>query len=379
MNKTKEITIGDIAKRAGVSKGTVSAVLNEKKVVKRSTRENILQLMKDLNYRPKGFARNLKYGDPGKCIGIIVKELNYPFYTTIAEGAKEYANSKGYSLVIASSDYNHETEKNVTNLFLAKDIRGAIIAPIMEGDSEIEHLFKLKSLNYPFVLLADIKGIISNVVEIDNRRAIKKAVEYLINNGHKKIVHFAGPPESAHTRERIDGFHNAFSESPLAFNKGMIVQIGSQTQESYEKTIKYFRSKKRNDYPSAIVCFNDLQALAVMTALRDLNIKVPKDISIIGNDDIHYAETYSVPLTTIRSPQREIGQKAAEILIRNIESSTLIPIERIILDTELIVRKSTRKINVQWFYIANKKWVMIESFYISLKREASSLRYGKHK
>lgn len=346
MNKEKEITIADIAKRSGVSKGTVSAVLNEKKVVKRSTREHILNIIKELNYRPKVNARYLKYGDTGKCIGIIVKELNYPFFTTIAEGAKEYAISKGYSLIIASSDYSHESEKNITNLFLTKDIRGAIIAPIVEGDSEIEHLFKLKRLNYPFVLLADVKGIVANVVEIDNIRAINKAVEYLIKNGHKKIVHFAGPPESAHTKERIDGFHNAFSESPLVFNKNMIVPIGSHTNESYEKTLKFFRSKKRKDYPTAIVCFNDLQALAVMTALRDLNIKVPKDISIIGNDDIHYAEIYSVPLTTIRSHQKEIGKKAAEILIRNIESSTLVPIERIILDTELIIRKSTRKINV---------------------------------
>jgi DNA-binding LacI/PurR family transcriptional regulator len=82
-----------------------------------------------------------------------------------------------------------------------------------------------------------------------------------------------------------------------------------------------------------------------MTALRDLNIKVPDDISIIGNDDIHFTETYSVPLTTIKSPQREIGQKAAELLIRNIESTTQLPIERIVLETELIIRKSTRKLN----------------------------------
>ncbi|RQW81708.1 MAG: LacI family transcriptional regulator, partial [Geobacter sp.] len=332
MSKRKEITIGDIAKRAGVSKGTVSAVLNEKKVVKPSTREKIIHLMKDLNYRPKGFARNLKKGDAEKCIGIIIKELNYPFYTTIAEGVKECAKSKGYSLLIASSDYNHENEKKITNLFLTKDVKGAVIAPIVDGNSEIEHLFKLKMLNYPFVLLADVKGIAANVVEIDNMRAIKKVVEYLIKNGHKKIVHFAGPPESAHTKERINGFHSAFSESPLVFNKEMIVSIGAHTKVSYEKTIKYFGSRMRKDYPTAIVCFNDLQALAVMTALRDLNIKVPKDISIIGNDDIHFAEMNSVPLTTIRSPQIEIGEKAGEILIRNIESSTLVPIERIMFD-----------------------------------------------
>ncbi len=347
MKKTKEVTINEIAKRAGVAKGTVSAVLNEKNIVKHATREKILQIMKDLNYRPKAFARNLKYGDAGKSIGIIVKELNYPFFTSIAAGAKEYAESKGYSLIIASSDYNHESEKKLTNLFSAKDIRGAIIAPIVEGNAEIEHLFRLKMLNYPFVLLASVKGIAASVVEIDNIKAIKKAVDYLINNGHKKIVHFAGPPESAHTKERIDGFRNAFSESPLAFHKDMIISVGSHYEVSYEKTLKYFSSKKRKEYPTAIVCFNDLQALAVITALEELNIKVPKDISIVGNDDIHYAEIFSVPITTIRSPQREIGLRAAEILIRNIESSTPVPAERIVLETELIIRKSTSKLSIK--------------------------------
>ena len=347
MSKVKEITIGEIAKRAGVSKGTVSAVLNEKNYVKSSTRDNILQIMKALNYRPKGVARNLRHKTVEKSIGIILKELNYPFFTTIAEGAKEYAGSRGYSLIIASSDYDLENEKKFTNLFSAKDIRGAIIAPTVEGSSEIEHLFKLKMLNYPFVLLADVKGITANVVEIDNIRAIKKAVEYLIRIRHKRIVHFAGPPESSHTKERIDGFRNSIIENNLVFNEEMIIPIGSNNKLSYEKTIKYFTGKKRNNYPTAIVCFNDLQALAVMTALRDLNIKVPKDISIIGNDDIHYAELYSVPLTTIKAPKREIGQKAAEILINNIESSNLIPIERIVLDTELIIRKSTRRLIIK--------------------------------
>ena len=122
MKRIQKLTIKEIAKRAGVSKGTVSAVLNEKDTVKQATRENVLRIMKDLNYRPKGFARIMKRGDAGKSIGIIIKELNYPFYTTIAEGAKTYANSKGYSLIIASSDYNLESEKKLTSLFSAKDV-----------------------------------------------------------------------------------------------------------------------------------------------------------------------------------------------------------------------------------------------------------------
>ncbi len=343
----KNVTIEDVARVAGVSKGTVSAVINGKKTVKAATRDHVLAVMKELNFRPRGMARNLKNGSPDKTIGIIIKDLNYPFYTAIARGAEEYAYSKGYSIVITSSENDHEREKRFTHLFSTKDIKGAIIAPIVEGTAEIEHLFKLKMINYPFVLLEDVKGIQANVVAIDNLKAIKKAVKYLIDNGHTKIVHFAGPPQSSHTQERIEGFRDAFSESPLIFRPEMIVSIGSRHQESYGNTLAYFKHKRREDYPTAIVCFNDQQALAVMTALKELKIDVPGDISIIGNDDIFYASIYPVPLTTIRAPQEEIGRKAAEILIRNIESSTALPPERVVLETEFIIRQSSRPLNAQ--------------------------------
>jgi LacI family transcriptional regulator len=338
----KRITIEDVSRRAGVSKGTVSAVINAKNTVKPATRDIILNVMKELNFRPKGVARNLKNGFQDKSIGVIIKDLNYPFYTAIASGVKEYANSKGYSVIISSSENNHESEKKLSHLFSTKDIKGTIIAPIIEGAAEIEHLFKLKMINYPFVLLEDVKGIQANVVAIDNIKAIKKAVKYLIDNGHTKIVHFAGPPHSSHTQERIEGFRHAFSERTLVFKQDMIVPVGSKYDESYSRTHEYFKNKPKKDWPSAIVCFNDQQALGVMTALKELNIKVPEDISIVGNDDIYYARIYPVPLTTIRAPQSEIGQKAAEILIRNIESSTLLQTEKVVLDTEFVVRSSSR-------------------------------------
>jgi LacI family transcriptional regulator len=341
----KRITIEDVAKRTGVSKGTVSAVINAKNTVKPATRDHILAVMKELNFRPKGVARNLKNGNQDKSIGLILKDLNYPFYTSIAAGAKEYANNKGYSVLVTSSDDDHETEKKFSHLFSAKDIKGTIIAPIVAGTAEIEHLFKLKMINYPFVLLEDVGGIQANVVAIDNLKAIKKAVKYLIETGHTRIVHFAGPPLSSHTLERIEGFRDAFSESTLMFHKEMIVSVGSHYDESFSKTLEFFKSRKPEDYPTAIVCFNDHQALAVMNALKQLKIRVPDDISIIGNDDIYYAQIYPVPLTTIRAPQHEIGKKAAEILIRNIESPSLLPNEHVVLETEFIVRESTRVLN----------------------------------
>ncbi len=338
----KKTTIEDVAKRARVSKGTVSAVINAKNTVKPATRDHILEVMKELNFRPRGVARNLKNGVQERSIGVIIKDLNYPFYTSIANGVTDYANSKGYSVVISSSDDNNEREKQLSHLFSAKDIKGAIIAPVIEGTAEIEHLFRLKMINYPFVLLEDVKGIQANVVAIDNLKAIKKAVKYLIDSGHTRIIHFAGPLQSSHTQERIEGFRHAYSESTLIFHEDLIVSIGSHYDESYKKTLEFFKNKNSKDYPTAIVCFNDHQALAVMMALKELSIRVPDDISIIGNDDIYYAKIYPTPLTTIKAPQYDIGTKAAEILIRNIESSTLMAVERVVLETEFVVRDSSR-------------------------------------
>ncbi len=323
----KRITIEDVASKAGVSKGTVSAVLNGKNSVKPHTRERILAVMKELNFRPRGMARNLKNGSEDRSIGIIIKDMNYPFYTSIASGVRAYAVAHGYQVIITSSENDHECEKKFTHLFSTKDIKGAIIAPIVEGQAEIEHLFKLKMINYPFVLLEEVKGIQANAVVIDNLKAIRQA---------------AGPPQSSHTQERIEGFRDAFSESTLAFTGEMIISIGSRHEESYHNALAWFRSLERTEYPTAILCFNDQQALAVMSALRELNIRVPEEISIIGNDDIDYAKLYPVPLTTIRAPQMEIGRRAAEILIRNIESPLLLPPERILLETELVVRNSSR-------------------------------------
>ncbi len=338
----KRTTIIDVAKKAGVSKGTVSAVINAKETVDPVTRDHILKVMKNLNFHPKEAPTRLRNGLEERSIGVIVKDLTYPFYTAIIAGAKEYAGSVGYSVIVTSSDDDHECEKRLVHLFSSKDIRGIIMAPIVEGGAEIDHLFKLKMINYPFVLLEAVKGIQANSVAVDNIKSIKMAVKYLMDVGHRRIVHFSGPQRSSHAQERIAGFRQAFSESALAFRDDMIVPVGSRYDVGVQRTMNYFKNRAREDYPTAIVCFNDQQALAVMTALLKLRIRVPDEVSIVGNDDIFYAQTFPVPLTTIRAPQHEIGRRAAEILIRNIESPVVLQTEQIVLETEFVVRESTK-------------------------------------
>lgn len=338
----KKVTIDDVAKQAGVSKGTVSAVINHKNIVKAETRKAVLGVMKELNYRPRGSARNLKKAGAESSIGLLIRELDNPFYTAIALGVIEFASSKGYLVYIASSEGSHIEEEKITRSFSRKDIKGAIIAPVLEGTAEIEHLFRLKIINFPFVLLENVKGIQAHVVSIDNLKAMKKAVKYLIDNGHSKIVHFAGPEHASHTYERIDGFRRAYSESRVAYYGEMIVSTGAHFEDGYRKCLEYFRDRSRADFPTAIVCYNDLVALGVMAALIEMKIKIPDEISIVGNDDIPFSKRLPVPLTTIRAPMLELGRKAAEILIRNIESPERLSIENVMLEAEFVVRKSTK-------------------------------------
>jgi LacI family transcriptional regulator len=339
----KRVTIQDVAKRAGVSLGTVSAVINEKNTVRPETRKVVLGAVKDLNYRPWGGARDVGGKAQGlRTISLLVRELDNPFYTAIALGAMNYASSKGWLAIIASSEGDHVYEELITESFLGKHIKGAILAPVLEGKAEIEHLFRLRRLNFPFVLLENVKGIQANVVSIDNIKAMKDAVKYLIDNGHSHIVHFAGPKHASHTYERIDGFHRAYSESRLVFRNDMIVPTGAHLDDGFRKCLEYFRNRRRSECPTAIVCYNDLVALGVISALSDMHIRVPDEISVVGNDDISFSSRSPVQLTTIRAPLFDLGSKAAEILIKNIEAHEPLPIEHVVLSAELVVRDSTK-------------------------------------
>ena len=254
------------------------------------------------------------------------------------------ASELGYLVVITSSEGSHSREEEITRVFSHREIKGAIIAPVLQGTAEIDHLFRLKMINFPFVLLENVPGIQANVVAIDNIGAMLDAVKYLINNGHTRIVHFAGPDHASHADERIQGFKRAYMESSLTFKEELIVPTGAHLESGYETCLAYFDQRPQLDYPSAIVCYNDLVAIGVISALQRLDIPVPTRVSVIGSDDIPLAEHLPVRLTTIRAPMLDLGRKAAEILIRNIESPTPLPLENVVLDGSLVVRDSTRAI-----------------------------------
>lgn len=334
------VTIHDVASRAGVSIGTVSAVINRKSSVGRETRRKVQEAISELNYRPSAAARRRLQPSSEKSIGLVIKEVQNPYFADIIIGVQQAAKDHGYGVLVVSSERTYDLEQQLVELLVAKDVEGLIINPLLDEESDLSHLFELKRRNIPLVLLESVRGIQASMVDVDNVAASKGAVMYLIDRGHKRIVHFAGPRYSMHSDERIEGVRRAFSSQRLVFDDHDIVHAGARLEDGYRAGLEFFRDRNE-DRPTAVTCYNDLVALGLIRALGELDLRVPEDVSVIGYDDIEMASYASLPLTTVRVPKREMGQQAAEILIRHIEALDAGHVEKHCLDAELIERRST--------------------------------------
>lgn len=338
----KNPTIDDVARQAGFSKATVSAVINDSDTVKDTTREKILSVMDALNYRPRAAARHGFRTGKGKSLGLVIKEIDNPYYAGVIRGARQYANEKGYTILTGSSEGSYEAEQRIVEVMKAKDVDGLVIVPLLDEEADLSYLFELLRRNFPFVLLEEIRGVRASIIDIDNIEASKKAVQYLIQHGHTNIVHFAGPSYSTHSQERVEGVRRAFSESRLVFREEIVVSAGAQLEDGYHTGLRFFQEQPREQWPTAITCYNDLVAMGLMRALTELQIRVPETVSVIGYDDVEMLDFLPLPLTSVRVPRVEMGRKAAELLIRHIESRQKVSPQKICLEAELVVRQSTR-------------------------------------
>ncbi len=343
----KKATITDVAKKAGVSTGTVSAVLNDRPTVRAQTRERVVAAIRQLGYQPSPSARMLSATQhPNnvlhKSIGLIVKEMDSPFYADLTMGVHSLLTERGYTMFVCSSEGDYEEEGNLIDVIRSRFVNGVIIAPIVHEEVDLTHLFMLKQAKYPFVLFEGVPGLQVNVVDIDNVKASHIAVRYLIENGHERIMHVAGPPYTSHSRDRILGVQKAFSHSRLVYTDDIIVSGGARLEDGYRAGMEMFKGRSADERPTAVTCFNDLVAMGVMRALAELGLRTPDDVSVIGFDDIQSAAYLSVPLTTVRQPTREMGRCAAELLIAQLEAPGDTSAKRITLEAELVLRDSTR-------------------------------------
>lgn len=343
----RRATITDVAAHAGVSKATVSAVLNAMVGVRDATRQRVLSSAEQLDYRPSARTRAgappqlpaLHHG--ARCLALLIREADNPFYAEVVAGARDAAESHGFTLLVLSSEGDQESERRAVRLIHAKEVDGLMAYPVMGDEADLSHFFELKRRNFPFVLLEGVHGLPASLVDIDNRAAACVATEHLLGLGHTRLAHFAGPAYSLHSRERVDGVRQACSGALVRFNDAHIVLAGASIENGYRAALAYFEGRAAADRPTAVTCYNDLVAIGVCSALAKLGLRVPDDVSVVGFDDIPLARYLAVPLTTVRIPGHENGRLAAELLMAQLAASAPLAAERHQMHATLVVRAST--------------------------------------
>lgn len=336
------ITIADIAREAGVSRATVSGVLNDNPNVATKTKERVQGIIEKYGYRPNATARALALRTTGM-IGLIVKDISNPLYSKIALGVEEICDQAGYSVVMGNTHKKWEREVEYANLLKNRRVDGLIIFPLQKN-TDVQHLQELKDADLPFVLLADVPGINTDLVRADDESGAFEAAEHLIQLGCQKLAYISGPKEFHASDRRLQGFKKALEKHNIPFNDDCTFQSGWRMEDGYATGLKIVANA--NVQPEGIFCYNDPVAIGLMRALLENGRRIPEDIALVGFDDDDVSAYIQPGLTTVAQPAQEIGRKAAQLLFERIQAkgNAQSP-ERIYLKTELVIRGSSMKVN----------------------------------
>jgi len=303
------VTIKDIARRAGVNPSVVSRALNNKYGVKKSTKELIVQIAEDLGYYPNTAARRLVTRKSGM-IGIMMADISEPFYSQIIKGMEYAASKTGYTLLFSNSYENLEQADALRKMIVAESVDGLVIV----GSNTQEKNFTKILLEHeiPFVLIErNFSKQKFNCLYIDNIEGGYMASKYLIKKGHRRIAHVAGNPQNQVTLDRIEGYKKALYDSDLSYDKDLIFYGNYLCQDGYEAMKKVLLH-----YPdcTAVFAANDSMAYGVLHAINESGLVVPKDLAVIGFDNLEFSAFTNPPLTTVGQPRYEMGKKSVEIL-----------------------------------------------------------------
>ncbi len=338
MRAMRNITILDIAKKLKISASTVSRALNDHPDIKQSTKDQVKNLAKKLNYSPNPIARSLK-SNKTNVIGVIVPEIEHDFFSSAISGIEEVAYHSGYTILVCQSNESYEREIVNTNALMNQRVAGLIVS-ISQSTKNGNHFQELINRSIPIVFFDRICNDVSaNKVVIDDAKSAFNAVSHLIERGRKKIAHFAGPKELKICEQRLKGYKNALKKAKIPLLKELI-RYGDLHEDNGYKSMDLLLKEKI--IPDAIFAVNDPVAIGAYQRIKEAGLKIPKDIAIVGFSNNKITALVDPPLTTIDQPSFDMGKKAIEILIGMIENKKNNgEIKTVVLDTKLVVRGST--------------------------------------
>jgi len=328
------ITIRDVAKNVGVSPSTVSRVIRGESNVHPETRKKVLRAVKKMGYSLDGNARAM-IKKQTKTIGVSVSDISNPFYPPLIRGIENTINKFGYSMILCNTDEDSSKEEKYLQVLLEKRIDGLIISPTTP---QIPFLKVFEARNVPIVCIdRSLENIEADMVSVDNIHGAFIATEHLIKLGHKRIAIITGIRGITTTDERLKGYLNTLDQYGIDKNESLIIEGNSTIEGGVKATERLFKLKSP---PSAIFSSNNLMTIGVFIALKKLGKSIPKDVAVIGFDDLDWAEALDPPLTAVSQPTYTIGSTAAQLLIQRLLKEGPKKKQKIILRTTLTIRKS---------------------------------------
>jgi len=324
--------IRDVAERAGVSKTTVSRVLNEAPFVDPKTRRKVLETARKLNYYRNASAQWLARGRSG-FFGLIISDIENPVFPEMIKSFENAAAQKGYDLLLCTTNYDPARTQVVVRKMIENRVRG--VAVMTSGASEsVANALADRQVPVVFLDLGLTRKYVSDI-RIDYSTGIGQAVDHLLELGHKRFGFVAGSNARRSARKYRQSVVAAFSLRGVSSPK--IVEC-DQTFEGGAAAVQVLLAQRQ--IPTAVLCINDLTAVGVMSGLRDAGVRVPEEVSVVGCEDIYFSRFISPPLTSVRLDRKLLGNKAFEVLELMFQSRERTGTESV-LETRLVVRKST--------------------------------------
>ena len=319
-----------VARRARVSTATVSRVLNNTGLVKGTTRARVLKAIEELRYSPNLHARSLA-GGKSRSIGVIVSNIENPFFLDIYKAVEAGAHSAGYELVMANTDYSSERLVTSVRLMIGRRVAG-LAAIVSEMDSHL--IEELAGARIP-VVFYDVGRPVRNItnIRVNYRRGMQKVISYLYSLGHRRLGFVGHHSTLAPIDERVKVLLDA-----TARYSDLRVHTAADADSLEGGRLAVRTLLAVNPRPTAIVCVNDLTAVGALRELRDRGLRVPEDVSITGFDNVKLAQFCDPPLTTVHIPRDEIGRTICECLMND---ERALRAHEFVIDPELVVREST--------------------------------------
>ncbi|MEG5263492.1 LacI family DNA-binding transcriptional regulator [Pseudomonas sp. JDS28PS106] len=327
-------TIKDVAALAGISYTTVSHVVNKTRPVSEPVRLKVEAAIAQLEYVPSAVARSLK-AKSTRTIGLLIPNGINPYFAELARGIEDHCERNGFCVILCNSDDNPDKQRNYLRVLLEKRVDGLIVSSV---DGDVSVAGGLAEVRTPLVVVdRELDGISADTVRIDHEQGAWLATRHLLDLGHRRIACIGGPADTPVAEMRLAGYRRAMQQAGVSLSPGWMVTSEFTSPAGYRAAV----SLLHHDRPTAIFAGNDVIAIAVLRAAAERGIAVPKDLSVVGFDDIQMSRYVYPALTTVGQSIRQLGETAAQMLLRRIAAPDAHDVHRQLVMPSVVVREST--------------------------------------